>query len=58
MKTSQNLQAAWHQWLSFSAFSLAGVAFFCARFGSVVSPVTAVAKAKKWRTADEIKEKD
>ena len=58
MKMSQNRQAAWQQWLSFSAFTLAGVAFEGARFGTVVSPVTAVAKAKQWRPADEIKEKD
>jgi len=58
MKRSQNLQTAWHQWLSFSAFTLGGVAFEGARFGAVVSPVTTVAKAKTWRAAEEIKEKD
>ncbi|WP_336755637.1 hypothetical protein [Pantoea sp. USHLN298] len=58
MKRSQNLQAAWHQWLSFSAFTLGGVAFEGARFGVVVTPVATVAKAKTWRAAEEIKEKD
>lgn len=58
MKTSKSLQTAWHNWLSFSAFTLGGVAFEGARFGSVVSSVTTVAKAKQWRPAEEIKEKN
>ncbi|MEN4524518.1 hypothetical protein [Pantoea agglomerans] len=43
MKNSQKWQSAWHHWLSFSAFTLAGVAFEGARFGSVVSSVTTAA---------------
>jgi len=57
MKTSQNLQAAWHQWLSFSAFSLAGVAFEGARFGSGVSSVTTAPEATKWRKAEALSPK-
>ncbi|EIB98158.1 MULTISPECIES: hypothetical protein [Pantoea] len=47
-------QAAWQHWLSFSAFTLAGVAFEGARFGSVVSPETTVAEPAKWRKADAV----
>ncbi|MGK3141509.1 hypothetical protein [Pantoea sp. C2G6] len=57
MKNSTMWQSAWQHWLSFSAFTLAGVAFEGARFGSVVSSVTTAPQAKKWRSAEEVSAK-
>jgi len=54
MKNSVKWPSSWDHWLSFSAFTLAGVAFEGAHFGSVVSPVMAVPEARKWRVAEEI----
>ena len=54
MKNSQKWPTAWHHWLSFSAFTLAGVAFEGARFGSVVSSVTAAPEPTKWRKAEAL----
>jgi len=48
MKHSQKWQSAWHHWLSFSAFTLAGVAFEGVRFGSVMSSVTTAPEATTW----------
>ncbi|PEI05359.1 hypothetical protein CRM79_20175 [Pantoea agglomerans] len=54
MKNSQKWPSAWHHWLSFSAFTLAGVAFEGARFGSVVSSVTAAPESTTWRKAEAL----
>ncbi|WP_337010042.1 hypothetical protein [Pantoea sp. AS142] len=54
MKNSQKWQSAWHHWLSFSAFTLAGVAFEGARFGSVMSPVITAPEATKCRQAEAL----
>lgn len=51
MKKSKTWQSVWQHWLSFSAFTLAGVAFEGARFGGVPS-ATVAAEATKWRKAD------
>ncbi|MDH2066478.1 hypothetical protein [Pantoea sp. GD03673] len=52
MKNSQKWPSAWHHWLSFSAFTLAGVAFEGARFGSVVSSVTTAPEATTWQKSE------
>lgn len=54
MKNSQKCPTAWHHWLSFSAFTLAGVAFEGARFGSVVSSVTTAPEPTKWQKAEAL----
>ncbi|MGD9425376.1 hypothetical protein ACLHDD_09470 [Pantoea sp. NSTU24] len=58
MKNSQKWQSVWQHWLSFSAFTLAGVAFEGARFGCVVPSATVAAKATKWRKADAPRQQD
>ncbi|MFW0698811.1 hypothetical protein [Pantoea sp. R13S299] len=58
MKNSQKWQSAWHHWLSFSAFTLAGVAFEGARFGSVMSSVTTAPEATKWPKTEALSPED
>jgi hypothetical protein len=58
MKNSHKWQSAWHHWLSFSAFTLAGVAFEGARFGSVMSSVTTVPEPTTWSKAEAFSPED
>ena len=58
MKNSQKWQSAWHHWLSFSAFTLAGVAFEGARFGSVMSSVTTAQEGKRGPTTEAFSPED
>ncbi|WHQ76590.1 hypothetical protein [Pantoea sp. Lij88] len=58
MKNSQKWQSAWHHWLSFSAFTLAGVAFEGARFGSVMSSVRTAPEATTWPKAEALSPED
>lgn len=51
MEKSKTQNNRWQHWLSFSAFTLAGVAMEGALFNNANAPMTQPApKAKKWRS--------